>query len=412
MSNTPNHQGSAMDDSHDAATPPARKGFGIKKSYLLAAVFALALGLWLASGDVIIGGKTTAEIPPIAVQNEAAAGSGPAKLFRVRAQEFVATPRSATLLVRGRTEADIQVDVKAETAGQVVELGPSKGAEVKTGEVLCRLDTAARQSMLAQAEAAVKQAEADFDATSELARRGNAPGLRVAADRARLDAARAALAEAKLDLARTRITAPFDGVVEMQYAKIGNYLAVGGECARLVSLDPLLAVGQVPERAIGALKAGLAADVRLITGERAKGTVRFVAAAADVQTRTFRLEVAIDNPNNTLRDGLTAEITVPLAAADAHLIPPAILTLSDAGQVGVRTVLDGRKVQFVPVTLLAEEKTGIWVAGLPGRATIITVGQDFVVDGQEVEVVMDARDAATTSALPDKGAGPLAQTRP
>jgi len=66
--------------------------------------------------------------------------------------------------------------------------------------------------------------------------------------------------------------------------------------------------------------------------------IRFIATAADPATRTFRVELEVANPDRTLRDGVTAEVGFPTSSVPAHFVSPALLTLYDAGVVGVRII--------------------------------------------------------------------------
>ena len=114
-----------------------------------------------------------------------------------------------------------------------------------------------------------------------------------------------------------------------------------------------------------------------------QGVVNFVSRSADPNTRTFRVEIAADNPDEAIRDGMTAEIAIPLAGQRAHLIPQAALTLNDAGEMGVRTAKDG-EARFLPVTVLRDEQRGVWVLGLPETADVIYVGQEYVSEGRAI----------------------------
>ena len=79
------------------------------------------------------------------------------------------------------------------------------------------------------------------------------------------------------------------------------------------------------------IKIGDSGWAKLVTGERAEGTVRFVAKSADAATRTFRLELEVPNKDGALRDGVTADIHVTSDKVEAHKISPAILALDDRG---------------------------------------------------------------------------------
>ena len=115
-----------------------------------------------------------------------------------------------------------------------------------------------------------------------------------------------------------------------------------------------------------------------------QGRVTFLSRSADELTRTFRVEVTVENPDLAISDGQTAEILIAADGRLAHLIPQSSLTLDDDGLIGVRTVNPDNVVRFYPITVLRDTANGVWVDGLPETVDIITVGQEFVVDGVSV----------------------------
>jgi len=124
------------------------------------------------------------------------------------------------------------------------------------------------------------------------------------------------------------------------------------------------------------------------------GKVSFVANRADQTTRTFRVEVTLPNPDNKLRDGVSADIHIPVKKVAAIKISPGILVLDDRGIVGVRAVEAGI-VRFLPVQIISDAPDGMWVAGVPDRTAVITVGQEFVTDGERVKSVLDKNGSAS-----------------
>ena len=239
-----------------------------------------------------------------------------------------------------------------------------------------------------------------------LARQGFSAKLNVNAKKASYDGAMASVISAKIDLDYTLITAPFTGLIEQQNAKAGDFLSIGTPCAKLVKLNPLLIVGDVSERNITKLKVGQTGRAELVTGEKINGVIRFISPSAKIETRTFRVELEVDNKNRRMRNGVTADIFVPLKAGIGHQISPAYLTLNDAGEIGVRSIGKNNIVRFVPVKILEQGKSGVWVTGLPKEIVIITTGNDYVVDGQEVKVVLDkqANSPPTLNKSLSKGA--------
>jgi len=393
----------------DAQTPPDRKRKHRRKkrspidfSTFAALLFCALVAAWMYSGKVVIGGSDHDKLPPISEQT-AADGAGEhgqqaARLFRVETRVFHAVRRRRLLKLRARTEADANVEIRAETAGRVVRIGGNKGRLAKKDEILCQLDMGTRKATLTGARAQLRQTRADYQAAKKLAHRGYSADLSVSAKLAAYEKAAAARERAELDLANTSIKAPFAGVVETQPAKVGDYLTVGAICARLVKLHPLLVIGDVSERDIGQLKLGQKGEARLVTGETVRGHIRFISPTAATATRTFRIELAVSNKNRAIRDGVTADISLSLPAVRGHFLSPGILTLNDAGEVGVRTVDKDSVVRFRAVEILDQTRKGVWVTGLPKETRIITVGQDFVIDGQKVEAVTQPPGGGETDA--------------
>lgn len=361
--------------------------FPIKFSHILAVGLTAGVGFYMLGGTTMLSGQG-----PVDPENPVVAGHGigeeEAALFAVRARDFSAQQRPNALVVRGRTQADASVMVSAETGGRVVEVAVSEGDRVSAGDLLCRLDEAARQATLTQARAGLAQSQVDLEAAQSLATSGFGAQNRVPALQAAFDGAQAMVEQAELDLTRTTITAPVDGLVQLPLADVGTQLAPGALCATLLDTDPLIVTGQVSERDIGAIDVGMQAQAQLVTGEVATGTVSFISATANQDTRTFRVDIDIPNPDGALRGGVTAEASIALPTSMGHLIPLSTLKLDDVGTVGISLVNAENRVVFQPVQVLGDEPGGMWVAGLPAEARVIVVGQDYVEPGQEVAVTM------------------------
>jgi multidrug efflux system membrane fusion protein len=154
------------------------------------------------------------------------------------------------------------------------------------------------------------------------------------------------------------------------------------------------ATGQIAERAMPFLSLGMAASVRFVNDVEVPGQVTYISDSADPQTRTFRVEIESANPTGLIKDGLTVVSTLQLPAVTAHLISPNILTLNDEGQVGLRTVGADNKVVFAPVTVLGDSAEGMWIGGLEDQVTVITVGHEYVIEGQIVEPVLETAELA------------------
>jgi multidrug efflux system membrane fusion protein len=387
----------------------------IRRSYVVAVVIFLVLAAWVASGEinrfeelaqlVMPESSKTATKPakPGAKPDEKAAAPAPAADKKdakapttVRVRTITAVSRQQDVIVRGQTQALRKVQVRAETAGKVAAIRADKGKVVKKGDTICELNVDARRAMLEQARATMTQRKLEYEASKTLQEKGFRSPTSVAGDLAAYQAAKAEVERMEKELENTKIKAPFDGVVDDRMVDVGDYLSPGQPCALVVALDPFLVVGRVSEQDVHYIQIGNAGWAKLVTGERVEGKVRFVAKSSDAATRTFRVELEVPNPNGALRDGITAEMHIAAATVEAHKISPAILTLDERGQLGVRIVDQNKRVRFVLVKIIGDGPDGVWVTGLPKQVTIITVGQDYVSEGELVNAVPEGQPGQQT----------------
>jgi membrane fusion protein, multidrug efflux system len=296
------------------------------------------------------------------------------------------TQRQYALTIRGRTEARRNVVARSETAGVVSQTPAMEGGFVRKGAVLCRLNVDARQATLDQARANLRSRQLQQQASAELAKKGFRSQTQLLQVQADLDAATASMRQAEIALEQTNIRAPFDGVFDHRSAEVGTYLSPGDPCGTVLELNPLLIVGDLPESASTQLHAGSSASAKLLSGQTLTGKVRYLGQDADPQTRTYHVEVEAQNPHSAVRSGLSATLRMAAGEGPAHLVPLTALVLDAAGRQGVRHVLADNRVAFTPVSVLDETPEGIWVQGLRGQVRVITVGQSYVAEGQQVRV--------------------------
>ncbi|MDO8289514.1 MAG: efflux RND transporter periplasmic adaptor subunit [Parvibaculum sp.] len=356
-------------------------GGGLHRSHYIAIGIGAVIFLWFLSG--MLGGSSQGENGVTAAEIDAASDAA----TRVRVVQSVASERRGAIVIRGRTAAKRAVQVRAETQGTVSALPVEKGERVKKGQILCHLNVDARGAQLAEAQAVMRQRQLEHDASRQLAAKGYRAATTAAGSKAAYDAASAHLKRMQIELKQTEIIAPFDGVLDERPVEIGDYMRMGDPCGLVVELDPLLVVGQVAEDRVNTLTIGSKGSAKLVTGDVAEGTISFVAKSADPETRTFRVELEVPNKDFAMRAGVTAEITVPGKEIIAHRIPSAVITLDDRGIVGVRTVNTQGVVEFNRIELIDDTPEGLWVTGLPPKVTLITVGQNYVKDGEKVEAV-------------------------
>jgi len=360
------------------------------RSWFYSGGIAVLISLWLLSGT--LGSDETGNAAAPAV-NESMAKNSKVRVRTQSAEEIV-----RTIVVNGKTAPARVAQLSAETDGRVEYTGAERGANVKLGGTIVRLDERDRSARLAQAKATLKQREVEYEGRLKLQTESYVSEAQLQEAIAQLEAARTELRRAELDLEFMTVDAPFDGALQSRVVEIGDFVKSGDPIATFVDNRTIIVAASVSEFDAQHVAVGEAAEARLATGEEVHGTIRYVAPVADEATRTFAVELEVDNRDGHLRAGGTAELYIPAEVVNAHRVSPSLLTLDDAGNVGIKIVNDSGKVEFVVADIALSSSNGVWIAGLPDTATIITVGQGFVNSGSVVDAIPES-DIETSVAI-------------
>ena len=344
-------------------------------NYISAFVILIAVILWVLSGVLFKDSDQEVEIVNDATEE---------KIITVRASEFEAKDKTYFLTVRGRTEVEKKVMLKPKTSSTILKK-LDKGSFVKKGQIICTLDPENRSAALDEAVANKTKAQLQYDAIKQLADEGYRSENAVATADAALKGAIARVEMATNELNNTKINAPFDGYIEDVFVEVGDLISPTQPCAKLMQLDPITVTGEVTEKNVELITENQLVDVKLLDGSNLKGKIEYVSKSANPSTRTYKVEALVSNREGLIREGLTADMKVPLKNVKAHLIPSYLLSLNDLGDLGIK-IVNQNIVRFIAIQIIEDTPEGIWVAGLPSSVTIITVGQEYVMDGQKIKV--------------------------
>lgn len=354
----------------------------LNRSLLLAAFIALAAAGWILSGQFANGARTDEET---SAATEAAPKAP--ELSSVRIRESVSEPYRSAVVISGRTAASRQIELKAQILGKVVEIKATEGTPITAGETIVRFDPEDREARRQMAKARIEQRQTEFTAADKLANKGFQAKTQRAATYADLQEAKAELAEIEEEIRRLTIKAPFDAILDEIQVEVGDVVQSGDPVATMYDLDPILVVAQVSEQERIKLKVGQPGAASLLDGTKLSGTIRYITAAADPLTRTFKVELEVPNPGMQIEQGITTGVILPLPEISAHRLSAGVFTLNDVGLLGVMAVDQDGIVRFHRVTVVDSDADWAYVTGLPDRVQLITVGQEFVSDGEKVRAV-------------------------
>ncbi len=344
----------------------------LNSTTLVFTAIVLLLVAWIGSGMVGRDDAPVAEREPPGPPTVAVSTSEPESVTREVVLYGDVEPNQISLL-RARTDG-------------IVEEMISTGTRVERGEAVGHLSTDDRQARLARARAQVASAQRNYDSAMEMVEGGFISRAEVQTRLAELEAARADLRAVELEIDNTTLRAPINGVVNRIDADLGAYVSMGGEVLQIVDNDPLIAVVHVHQAAAPRLRTGMPAHVDFVGADRREGTIRYIAPVADGATRTFRVEVEVDNSDLALPSGLSAEVVIPTDTVEAHRVSPALIRLDTQGRIGLQTVDEDDRIAFTPVEVIRARADGVWVTGLPDPARIVTISRGLLSPGQAVEV--------------------------
>jgi len=305
------------------------------------------VGLWLGALAVacLVGcnGQRDESAPQ---EPESAVTLGPENIARVEARTLRSGP-----VISGALRARRAATLRAEVAGPVLEVMAEQGQPVKRGQLLARVEDVALQDQLIAARSAVRVAEntlqvaaAEEERNEQLAKaevitRRDFARIQLARNQAQaqLSEAQSRLALVREQLGRTRIIAPFDGVVSERQVNAGDVVQPGSPLLTVVDPRSLELEASVPAEYAGKIEAGTPVDFHLPGGTEHtfSGKIERINPAVDSSTGQVRIYVTIPNVEQSLLVGLFAQgrvvteardaLALPLEAVDVRTTPPSVL---------------------------------------------------------------------------------------
>ena len=292
----------------------------------------------------------------------------------------------------GQAEAYRRAEVNAQVEGVIESVSVRESQRVEGGSPLLQIDTTEYALRVAQAQADLRAAEADYRQLVLFDDEITDPSVRtererIARSRSGLDQKEVALRQAELELARSRVQAPFAGRVANLKVVQGQHVTAGTELMTVVDLDPIKVEVQVLEAELGFLTAGRRAEVTFAAypGEVFTGTVETINPLVDPESRTGRVTVLLENVDQRVKPGMYAEVSLDAEALPDRILVPRAAIL-ERGEGRRRTMLfvyegDARqglaKWRYVKTGRENED----YVEILPSDEGTVEPGEIVLVDG-------------------------------
>jgi membrane fusion protein (multidrug efflux system) len=290
--------------------------------------------------------------------------------------------------IPGQLESEQTVWVRSEIEGILASIDFEEGQQVEAGQILFRLRDDEQRARVRESEAELALAQDVFQRTKKLASKNVSSAAQLDRARAERSVARARLELARVLLERTRIPAPFAGVLGARAVSIGERV---GEETRLVPLDSvgrLQLVFSLPEVAVGVVEPGAPVRIRVAPypDEVFEGEVFFVSPTLDPLGRRIVLKAWIPNTDGRLRPGLFATIEAEIERRPDALLVPETAVVYDLDGAYVWRVGEDDAAERVAVEVGLHADGRVEVRrGLRSGDVIVTAGTHKLQTGTSID---------------------------
>jgi RND family efflux transporter MFP subunit len=305
----------------------------------------------------------------------------------------------------GAIKADASVDVAFRMSGVVDRVTQVRGADgrmrtlqdgdrVRRGDVLARLRQDEFRDQVTDAEASLRQAEADFERASQLYENRSVSKAEYDAAYARYTAGRARQSQAAISLHDATLRSPIDGVILRRSTEVGSLAGPSVPAFTIADTRVVKVVFGVPDVVVAGLTLGetLAIQAEAIPGEVLQGRITRISPSADPNSRVFEVEAALPNPDGRMKVGMLATLRLGSAERGRGVFVPLASVVRPAGDsTGYAVyVVEGASAPLARlrrVTLGEVQGNQIAVReGLAQGERVIVRGATIVADSQAVRV--------------------------
>lgn len=334
-----------------------------------------------------------------ASEDSAEAAEAYVKVVNVEATRVESGGFTAFVRITGEAEAEHDITVSAEEGGRLVRFFTEKGDRVGRGAPIAKIADEILRAQVAEA-----RASAELDRERYLRQKQVWEEERIGSEITYLQTkaqaeqanARLNLLQARLD--RTTVRSPVAGIVDDRYVDAGEGVIPGTRIARVIDTKRLKITGGVPERFGPFISAGGTAIITfdVLQGRPFEGTIRYVGEAIDPGSRTFPIEILMDNPDGAVKPHMIANVRVATERLEnVVVVPQEVVLRTELGyQVFVVGERDGSPVAEARPVVLGPtfENRAVVENGLEPGDLLVTKGHQLVDPGDHVQVVNGGGD--------------------
>lgn len=287
----------------------------------------------------------------------------------------------------GTIEAIEGVKIVSEIDASVVSLPFDEGSYIKKGDLIAKLDDSQLSAEVNRTEAIYTQSKTAYKRVKSIVDQNAGSQQDLDDALANMQVAKANYELAKAKEEKTRIVAPFSGVVGARKVSFGAFLRTGQEITQLANLNEIRVSFSAPERYLADLKrnADVIVSSSTFPGYELKGKIISIEPMLDSETRNVNVVARVKNPDRKFRPGMSANVAVILKEMPDALTIPNEAVFAQGNQSFVYVVKEDSSVAATPVLLgLQTADVTQVVNGLKDGMVVIKAGHQKLYDGAKV----------------------------
>jgi membrane fusion protein (multidrug efflux system) len=287
----------------------------------------------------------------------------------------------------GTIEASEAITAVSEIDGTVEGLPFQEGSFIRKGDIIAQLDDSQAAAELTRAEALHEQSHVMYNRVKAVVdqKAGTPQDLDDAAAGLKVADANLSLAKTRFD--KTRVLAPFDGIIGARKISVGTFLRAGQPITELANIDNIRVNFSTPERFLSKLARGAVVSVSTTAypGYTLDGKIIAIEPVLDPTTRSARVVAQVSNPGRKLRPGMSANIAAVLSERENAVTIPNQAVFANGDQSFVYTVKPDSTVELVPLKLGTRMADVVEVVqGLTPGAIVVQAGHQKLGPGAKV----------------------------
>ena len=295
------------------------------------------------------------------------------------------------LEIQGGAMANKNIEISPEMGGTVTAILVKEGQKVQAGQTLIQLDDSSTRNSINELNTQLSLAKTTFERQERLWKQKIGSEMQYLQAKAQKESLENNLSSLRTQARKMRITAPFAGVVDEIFPKLGELTSPQMPTVRLLNLDKVYVEADVTETYLPIIKEGTETVVRFTSiNKEMNAKISQVGNFINPANRSFKIRINIDNKDQTIKPNLLADVKIVDFETKGIIIPATLVQQDQAGNNYVFTVVTENNVQKVIkniITVGNEFNHEIFVSeGLKASDTLINAGARFVKDGDKVKI--------------------------